>query len=64
VSEREDRLNALQEAVDAWAAFRTNQVEKHVEFLKGLRQSRGELTNRAVQAAETLLVDEISTFLA
>jgi len=63
-TEKTARLTELQSAVDAWATQRKKQVTDLLSFNKKVRQARGELAEKAALAAETLLAEEISEFIA
>jgi hypothetical protein len=63
-TDKSARLAQLQEAVDAWASSRRKTVRGLIAAHKKVRQSRGELTESAALAAESLVADEISDFLA
>lgn len=63
-SDKTARLAELQAAVDAWATFRRKQIEDLLASNKKIRKARGELTEKATLAAESLLAEEISEFLA
>lgn len=63
-SEKAARIAELRAAVDAWATQRTAQIEAHIAAAKRVRKARGELVEKAALAAESLVAEEISEFLA
>lgn len=62
-AEKTARLAELQSAVDAWATFKRKQVEDLLALHKKIRKARGELTEKAALAAESILAEEISEFI-
>lgn len=66
MTEREDRLNALQDAVDTWANGEVARLEEEVSFLQSVfdgRTNSGDLANYITEEASALLQDEVNAFL-
>ena len=63
-SSRSARLTDLQTAVKQWADSRRALIDKVITSHKKLLASRGNAASRPAQAAEELVVDEITDFLS
>jgi hypothetical protein len=64
--ERNDNLDALQEAVDEWAVKEKERIENEVQFLRKVRKGRtgdDKASTRNLAQAEALIVAEINNFL-
>lgn len=63
---REERLDALEDAVTEWADHYIDRLEAQAEFLRSVfdgRTNGGRLADYAVSEASALLEDEINAFL-
>ena len=60
---RDERLDALKQAVDSWADNRRTEIDKKIESSKRLLKERGDLANKANLLATALAVDAIQQFL-
>jgi hypothetical protein len=66
MSTRDERLAALQEAVETWADKETERLEEEVSFLQSVfdgRTNGGQLSNFIVEEASVLLEKEINAYL-
>jgi len=66
VTTREERLNALKDAVDEWADREVERYEKQVEFLTSVLEGRtgsGQAAQHVVERASALAEEEIQAFL-
>lgn len=65
-ADRNQRLDDLQEAVDAWADKTTKRLNDEAALLEKILKGRPgaeKLNNGSVEAASDLLVDELDQFL-
>lgn len=63
---REDRLNALKDAVNEWADAETERLENERDFLQSVlegRTSSGQLSTHIQERASVLTQEEINSFL-
>lgn len=63
---RDERLSALQDAVDTWADNEVSRLEEEVSFLQSIFDGRtdgGELADYITEEASSLLQDEVNAFL-
>ena len=63
---REDRLNALKDAVNEWADNETERYENERDFLQSVlegRTSTGQLSAHISERASALTQEEINAFL-
>lgn len=66
MADRDDRLTALQDAVDTWANGEVERLEEEVSFLQSVfsgRTNGGELADYITEEASSLLQDEVNAFL-
>ncbi|MHA2333766.1 MAG: hypothetical protein ACXAEU_17200 [Candidatus Hodarchaeales archaeon] len=66
MSTRDERLAALQDAVETWADKETERLEEEVSFLQSVfdgRTNGGQLSNFIVEEASVLLEKEINAYL-
>jgi len=63
---REDRLNALKDAVNEWADFETERIENERDFLQSVLEGRtnsGQLSAHINERASVLTEEEINAYL-
>lgn len=63
---REDRLNALKDAVNEWADAETERLENERDFLQSVlegRTSSGQLSAHISERASVLTEEEINAYL-
>lgn len=66
MSNREDRLNALKDAINEWADAEIERIESEQEFLQSVlegRTSTGQLAAHITERASVLTEEEINAFL-
>jgi len=63
-SARLERLTQLQASVQKWADNRREKIQKIIDSHKKMLKSRGSTASRASEAAESIVVDEITDFLS
>jgi len=64
--ERDANLDALQEAVNTWAADEQTRLENEVAFMRKVMEGRGatDASSKNLSEASSLVVAEIDAFLA
>jgi len=63
---REDRLNALKDAVNEWADSETERLENERDFLQSVLEGRtnsGQLSAHITERASVLTEEEINAYL-
>ena len=63
---REDRLNALKDAVNEWADEETERLENERDFLQSVLEGRtnsGQLSAHITERASALTEEEINAYL-
>lgn len=66
MSEREDRLNALKDAVNEWADSETERLEAERDYLQSVLEGRtgsGQLSDHIEERVSALTQEEINAFL-